>query len=108
MSTTDLAGVPPAPPKTKGSGLGIAGFATSAAGLVVGMASFVFMFMLPLVIGVVGASLSLAALITGRGKWWAITGLILGGLAIALGIAGGVAMNDAINELDKAFGTLDS
>ena len=95
------------PEDKKGSGLGIAGFATSCSGFVIGLGSMVFMFMLPLAIGIVGASLSLAALITGRGKWWAIAGLVLGALAVGLGIAGMVAMDQAIADLDEAINSVN-
>jgi len=92
---------------SKGSGLGIAGFATSTSGFVIGLGSMVFMFMLPLAVGIVGASLSLAALLTGRGKGWAIAGLILGVLAVSLGIMGFVAMDQAISDLDEAINSIN-
>ena len=99
MTTADMT----VSPDKKGSGLGIAGFATSCSGFVIGLGSMVFMFMLPLAVGIVGASLSLAALMTGRGKGWAIAGLILGVLAMSLGVMGFVAMDQAISDLDEAI-----
>ena len=44
MTTADVT----VSPERKGSGLGIAGFATSCSGFVIGLGSMVFMFMLPL------------------------------------------------------------
>lgn len=94
----------PATPQAQGNGLAVSGFVVSLVGAILGLLSPILFYLLPLALGVVGLVLSGIGLARARqpgrsGKGLAIAGLVLGAIAIVMGIIGAVALNDAVSSL---------
>ena len=95
---------PPASPSSQGNGLAVSGFVVSLVGAILGLLSPVLFYLLPLALGAVGLVLSGIGFARARqpgrsGKGLAIAGVVLGAIALILGIVGAAALNDVANSL---------
>lgn len=91
------------------NGIAVASFVTGLVGAIIGLVIFVFAYPIPLVLGLVAVPLGFVGWrkankvpAAGR-KGLAIWGVVLGCLAIAFGVIGAVAFNNAVNDLDKSL-----
>jgi hypothetical protein len=94
----------PAATATRGNGVAVSGFVGSLVGTVLGLLSPILFYLLPLALGAIGRVLSGIGFARPRqsgrsGKGLAIAGVVLGVIALVLGIVGAVALNEVANPL---------
>lgn len=76
---------------------------------ILGVVAIIFGFIpLTFVIALICGALALIFGIVGRGHGWGKTGIILGGISIALGIWGAVIVNKAVDDVSNNFNTYNS